>query len=208
MNKSSLGIKIESNFSDYYDSKASVESIGVYKRYTDNDSRAKILRWLREQGIKTVDIKAVREFDNSVDNLVVYTNSSLHESKGKSVIELREARIMYPNMPASKFYSEANGETLKVLQVGSRRFRITLKQTEEYSLNEGEVVDIKELSPQLNYGIMEPIFSIDYISDGIDMLAVDFNRVQRLDTLGIQNIMTPEEVIDEIRGALIAYNKF
>lgn len=208
MSKSSLGIRIESDFSDYYDCKGNSDSIGVYRRYTSSDSRAKILRWLRGKDIKTVDIKAVKEFDNSNSKLVVYNNSSLHGFKGKSVMDIEEARELYPNLPASKFYEEANGETIKVLQIGSRRFRMTLKNEDLHLLKEGRVTDIIELTPQLNYGIMEPIFSIDYIFNGVDMLAVDFNKVQKLDTLGIQDIMTPEEVINEIRGALIAYNKF
>ncbi len=208
MSGSSLSIKVESDFKDYYDIMSSdINYNCIYKRYKDSNSRGKLLRWLKERGINTVELKAAREYDNSTKKLVIYTNGSLHDGQGKRVVDLDEARELYANHLAAKFYEEANGETLKVLQVGARRFRITMKTKDKYSLTGGSVEDITELTPQLNYSIMEPIYSIDYISNGQEMFAVDFNSVQRLDKLNFQAIMSPEEVLTEVKKALIAYNK-
>ena len=208
MVESSLGIKIESDFKDYYDV-ASTDSnyVGVYARYMTGESRGKSLRWLREQGIKTVELRAAREYDDTVRELVVYTNPNLHDSLGKQVVTLSEARTLYANHLASPFYAEANGETLKFLQLGTRRFRLRLKSEKSKSLLEGTVLDMVELESVLNYSVMQPIFSIDYIFNGKEMIAVDLNRVQRLDKLGLEHMINPAGIISEIKKALIAYNK-
>lgn len=204
----SLGIKIESDFKDYYDV-ASAESnyIGVYTRNKNRESRGKLLRWIREQGTKTIELKAAREYDDRVKELVIYTNPNLHDSLGKHVVSLNEARTLYANNLASPFYTEANGETLKFLQIGTRRFRVRLKSNNIRSLLEGEVIDIVELEASFNYSIMQPIFSIDYISNGKETVAIDFNKVQRLDKLGFERLISPEGVISEVKKVLVAYNK-
>lgn len=208
MGKSSLGVKIESDFKDYYDSLSTEVNYNcVYKRYKDSSSRGALLRWLSDRGINTVELKAAREFDNTASKLVVYTNGSLHDGLGKRVVSLDEARELYANHLAAKYYEEANGETLKVLHVGTRRFRICMKTNEMDSLNEGSIESITEITPQLNYSIMEPIFSIDYISNGEGMVAIDFNRVQNLEKLSFQSIMSSKEVIEEVKKVLLAYNK-
>jgi hypothetical protein len=38
------------------------------------------------------------------------------------------------------------------------------------------------------------------------MICVDFNTVQNIGNLGLKDILTPQEVIDEIKKALLAYN--
>ena len=206
--KPSLGLRIESDFKDFYD-KASTDSnyIGTFSRYRSTESKAQALRWLEGKGTKTIKLKASRMLEGSGESLcVVYTDSKLHHGKGKIVTTLNEARDMYPNKPASKFYEEANGKTIKFLQIGSRRFRVEM-QAEGLSLNGGIVTDIKELEPELSYKILEPIFSIDYISSNREMIAIDFNRNEELERLGFEDIMSAEEVIEEIKKSLISYNK-
>lgn len=211
MGDNSFGVNIESNFKDYYDFlSCGNKAICTYNRVREEESRGSLLKVLRESGIKTIDLKAVREHNYTDEDLVVYTDPTLHGGKGKHLMKIEHAREMYGSQLASKFYKEANGITLKFLQIGSRRFRLTMQaDTKELnkSLDEGKVIDIQELNPELNYSIMYPIFSIDYISNGSEMIAIDFNKVQKLDKLGMDKILKPEEVMKEIKKALMAYNK-
>ena len=203
-------IKIESDFEDYYDflsNENEDEVIGVYRRYKCTEPRGKLLKCLRDKGIQTIELRAAREFGAEADKLVVYTNPTLHGSLGKMVMRRDEAKLMYSNNLAAKFYEEADGVTIKYLQIGSRRFRVTMRTWEPEDLSGGIVEDIEELDRGYNYLIQEPIFSIDYISDGTKMIAIDFNKPQRLEGLGIIGVMTPEEVIEEIKKALIKYNR-
>lgn len=207
MSGATLGIKIESNFKDYYDKLGTdLNPIAVYNRHRSEEARGSLLGQLRNMGIKTIELKAARDCDNTVKKLVVYTNPRLHESKGKRIVRLDEARLMFSNNLASKYYEEANGVTLKFLQVGARRFRVTLK-SDGQSLQEGNVTDIVELASELNFCIMHPIFSIDYITTGKEMIAIDFNKVQQLDKIGMESVLSPGEVITEIKRSIMAYNK-
>ena len=208
LSRESHGIYIESDFIDYYDELSSEENyIGIYERHLPTETRGTLLNQLTYSGIRTVDLRAAREFDSSIRYLVVYTNPKLHNSLGKRVVSLEEAKLIYPNNLASPFYEESNGETLKYLQVGCRRFRVNLKSDDPFKMKEGRIVKIEELSPYPNYTILKPIFSIDYISTGKEMIAVDFNPIQNLGKIGFEEVMSAEEVMHEIKKALIAYNK-
>lgn len=209
MSSNGADIRIISDFEDYYDiASSSSDNAYVYNRVRPIESRSKALKFLRDKGISTLDIKLVREFDDSAEKLVVYTDPYLHDCKGKHLVDLNHAKQIYGSLLASKYHDEANGEALKFLQVGSRRFRLRMKiNIENNVLTEGEILAITELNPGFNYSIMCPIFSIDYVSNGDSIIATDFNRVQRLDKLGIDKLMAPSEVISEIKKALLAYNK-
>ena len=115
---------------------------------------------------------------------------------------------MFPNCAAVPFYEESDGITLKMLQIGSRRFRLMLKNTNLYLLREGSLIDIQEIKSSISYSVGLPLYSIDYIQTREGLLAIDFNYVQRLDTLGIQHYLTAEETYSEIRDALINLANF
>ena len=52
-----------------------------------------------------------------------------------------------------------------------------------------------------------PIFSIDYIIDKGIMIATDFSEVENLKELGVEKIITAEEIVEEIRQSILTYNK-
>lgn len=190
---------LESDFVDYYDYLCSSQGTVQYiRKYSDSASRSKDMQYLKTLGVKTIEIRAVREFVN-VDKLVVYTDPYKHNKQGKILVDYDEAIELYPNCPASKFYTESNGLTLKYLQVGKFRYKIYLQLTSSTTLEHENVVGIDILEPAYNLYIKQPIFSIDYTIDGDGLLAIDYNRVQNLSRLGMQNILTAEAVISEIK---------
>lgn len=201
--------RLESDFTDYYDSVINPDSKLVYKRkrLTFN-TRVDELLYLRNNGIKTVQFGPLGKFPSSVKKLIVYTNPSLHNFKGKHIYTYDEVASQYTNYMVAEFLEPCNGYTVKYLQIGERRFRLMFFNPNfEDTLTEGKLITFDELPRQYNYAIGLPIYSIDYVSNGTEMVAVDFNEVQQLNTIGIDKIIKPEDVAAEVYKSLLAYNK-
>lgn len=200
---------IKSDFKDFYDTASDTNGNIVYNRFRSKDtSRADELLFLKQNGIKTVEFGPLSKFGPNTPNYIVYTNPSLHSFKGKKICTYNDVIQQYSNYLVAEFIRESGGYTVKYLQVGERRFRITMYNPNFCTtLEEGNILSIDELNKQYNYAIGLPIYSIDYISNGQEMLAIDFNTVQSLSRINFQLVMSPDEICKEIEGALIAYNK-
>lgn len=198
-------IKIESDFTDYYDCISDSSAASIYKRQRSKISRGQALKYLRSIGINTIQLKAAREFDAGCKKLVVYTDQLMHGGKGKIVVDVEEARNFYPNQLASQYYMDNLGVSIKYLQIGSLRYRLTMKLSNSIELSSNEVIGVEKLQSSLNFLIGKPIFSIDYISNGREMIATDFNDVERLEGIGLNQFIAPEIVVAEIKQSLRAY---
>lgn len=202
------GLKIVTDFSDYYDSLSDSNAKIVYNRkYSECNQRGTALNILRKHaGIKTIDLKPVSDFLYSGTRIVVYTNPKLHNGEGKRIMTVEEAMQSYSNYIASRYYEECDS-FVKFLQVGSRRFTINYKRNNKESLTDNSVIDISEATSGYNKLLGLPIYSIDYIAVDNAMIATDFNEVECLKHCGIERFMTAEQVVEEIQKSLIAYNK-
>lgn len=203
-------VRLTSNFKDYYDDafkcrepeilKALHEKRRVYSydRCRSNSiSRAKELKRLN---IPTIPIKAASMLatDLNASKLLIYTDATLHNGKGKLVVSNQDAQNIYPNLPARRFVpiSETGGFTLKCLQVGKRRFKVLLwsdTDTLDYKVH-----SIEEIEPMYNRSYRYPIFSIDYLPTKEGLMVIDFNQVENLGNLGMDKYMTPSEVYDAV----------
>lgn len=201
------GLCIKSDYTDFYDVLSNDNSIITYNRYLSQcKQRGSALKYLRSLGIKTIDIKQVNQFFRGDGPIVVYKDPMGHSGNGKAIMSVDEAMQSYSNCVASKYYNN-DGFTIKYLQIGKRRFSLCFKKSSAETLNMGVLVDIKEISPEYNRLIGLPIFSIDYISDGREMIATDFNEVENLRNLGMDRYISSSDVITEIIDALTVYNK-
>lgn len=203
-------IRLETDFKDYYDDACDPNSSIVYKRLRNSGlSRGEELNLLKRFNIKTVRFGPLSLFSPFTDQrLVVYTNPMLHDYKGKQIVTYNDAVTQYNNYLMAEFLEESVGYTVKYVQVGQRRFNIMFANPDyKEKLIEGNLVKLEELPSQYNYAIGVPIFSIDYISNGVEMIAVDFNTVQSLQSIGLDKVIPASEVALEIRNALVAYNK-
>ncbi len=200
-------IKLISDFTDYYDNLCDDTSQIVYKRnLSDCMQRGSALNFLQSKSIKTVEVKPVSAFSNWDNKLVVYKNPMANHEEGKEIVDVNFAKQMYPNCLASKYIESDNFLTIKFLQLGRKRFTITY-QGSELSLDKGSIVDIAESVSGYNTDIPYPIFSINYISIDNVMVATDFNEIENLQLLNFETQVNSESVIEEIRQALIFYNK-
>jgi hypothetical protein len=202
-----VNLNIESDFKDFYDNLSNKKSIVTYHRFLkDSKQRGTALKYLRSIGIRTIEIKQVNQFMISDSPIVVYTDPKGHNGKGKVLMDVSEALRSYENYMASKYLDYSSGVTLKFLQIGKRRFQIQFDKVGK-SLDIGRITHINEITPEYNRLIGLPIFSIDYVSNGEYMVATDFNEVENLERIGLDKFISAEEVLNEIREALIIYSK-
>ena len=200
-------IKIVSDFTDYYDNLCDDTSQIVYKRnLSDCMQRGKALNFLQSKSIRTIEVKPVTAFNSWDNKLVVYKDPIAHHGEGKEIVDINFAKSMYPNCLASKYIESDNFLTVKFLQLGKRRFTITY-QSSALSLDKGTIINISESASEYNVNIPYPIFSIDYISINNVMIATDFNEVENLQLLNFEAQVNAESVVEEIKQALLFYNK-
>ena len=204
------GLKIVSDFKDYYDYLSNdKDPLMIYeRRYESSMSRGAAIKHIKELGIPVIELGMPRQFKLLHDKVVIYTDVKAHESKGKRIVDIDPAVDMYSTNLCSPLYTDGNGVTVKFLQIGELRYRITFQNKNfNTEISEGEIVDIVRLESGLNYSIQEPIFSLDYIQSGNNMLCMDFNQVQKLESLSFQNILASEVIVEQIVKAKLAYNK-
>lgn len=192
------GVRIESDFIDFYD-KLSItgNEAPVYRRFKKEQmSKSEQLKFLKRLGILTIEAKAARDIVTASGKLTVYTDTK--DDSKNLVLTVSDADMMYPNALASEYYAESNNVINRIIQVGSRRFRIILYN--------GSVIQVDELFRGYNMAIGLPIYSIDYVSTFNGMLATAFHNVERLDQYKLP--LSAEEVISEIAQAMIEYRIF
>lgn len=204
-----IGIRLESDFADYYDSCFESSGLLTYKRFMkDSLPRGEALSLISKFKVPVIEISSVNNFGRFYDKLVVYTDPKLHDGQGKVILSRSEASLMHGNCLASPFISGTNGVYLKYLQIGTRRFQLTMQNPfDGKKCTMGDIINIQELKPELNFIIGLPIFSIDYIANNNLMMAIDFNEVQSLDKLRFQRFMSASDIVKEVEKALISYNK-
>ena len=136
-------LRLESDFTDYYDGCFSNNASSMYKRLQHNGkTRADQLNYLKSIGIKTVDFGPYSKMCSKRDSkFVVYTDPYLHEFAGKHIYSEGEVKNFYKNYLLAEFLSSSNGYTVKYLQIGERRFRQFLKNY--LPCNPGNIIDNK-----------------------------------------------------------------
>lgn len=201
-----LGLRLETDFDDYYDSLFDDSGPLVYKRMAkDSMPRGKAINYLKGYGVPTLNPMSAGQFSRTHDKLVIYTNPKLHGGLGKIIETRSQAELMYGNSLAVPFIPGIS-DYLKFIQIGSRRFHIIMHTCDDgIHCNPGKPSSITEINPSLNYDIAIPIFSIDYIPVNNRMVAIDFNEVQHLGSLGFNRILCPDDVVAEIEKATVAY---
>lgn len=189
-----MKIRIESDFDDFYDYLSdSNETELIYKRFTkDRMNRIKSLKYLQKYRIETLEIKQPYEFLGEATEVEIYTDQNSHGTKGKRIVKLDDAIRNYYNYPASIVTKPDDGMLYKYLQIGSRRFQMTI------DLENKTPKSLVENKSEFSDNFMFPIYSIDYEIINSEYIAVDFMNIVKLNDIGVNYFMKPEEVIGEI----------
>lgn len=223
-------MRLESSFSDYYDSFFSKDAGPVFIRRPDHGpSKIEALQMLNSIGLKTPRYGPVEKVINqlrqeayfsgdSLDSLyvVVYVDQYSHHGSGKVKIKASEALRYYKNYLCSEFLDSPKAgypASLKYLQVGNRRWWVRYvnisENPKEWRSNAGKAVEVRVIEEikekAYHYKIKDGLFSIDFIPT-MPMLAVDFNLNPRLCGTGIEELLAPGNAFRLIRDANKYFN--
>lgn len=208
-------MKIISDFQDYYDTVATQfqgDNIILHRNNANRLGKMDSIKFMKSLGIETIELCTVSQYmrkiaSNDMELVVVYTDEYGHSGNGKVIMKIREAYELYSSYYCSKFEHSSLNKTYKILQIGYAKYSIIISNDtslQKQSLVENKVDEIKLLGKfEFNYsGCLHdvcPIHSIDYVrSDSGNMLACDFNVVQRLDTIGLNEIIKDAEVVNSL----------
>lgn len=197
---------IESDFSDYYDTASKDLDYScndlIYRRMAkESEQINKSLSKLATLSVKVADMRQVKDFiiDKPKD-LVVYLNPKSHSIEDRTVCGFYDAYEMYPDSFAMPFIENVRTLT-KFVQIGYKRLRMVYEY-DSLKLACTRLISITELTPYMNFEIADSVFSIDYLEVDGKLTAVDYNGVQNLSKLGIQNYIQPYEICGELVRAL------
>lgn len=201
-------IKLDTDFQDYYDGLLvnGATQGSVWKRKINGGhTRSELFELLHKMGVPTVEYGSVRGCREG--QCVVYTDSRGHMGNGKSLMETTQARMIHPNSLCSVWHPEAGLVTYKVIQIGLKRYQLTMQGASP--LKEGRVVNVLRLADSPEYPSLSPIYSIDYIRVGngtqMSVVATDLNLTQPLGYLGFAGIMSAADVVQEIMNTFKRY---
>ena len=201
-------LKLSSDFTDYYDGYFNEYGMEYRRVKSDAMPRGRALKYLESLGYNVISLSQISIIQGNPSKVVVYTDLYGHYGKGKIVCSYGEALDSYSNYLGAPYIEGTNGVSIKVIQVGSRRFRLLMRNTNYKSeLCHGAVLSIEEMSQEFNDLIRLPVFSVDYIPYNDAMLVIDFNETQELKSLGFESIMSPSEVVSEIKKSIYHYTK-
>lgn len=205
-----MGIILKSNFVDFYDDELAkcdyLDADIVYNRTIQNDGKSEELQSLRVLGIPTIQLSSLTNVISTSGKVVLYTGKR-HGGLDKKLIDIDTASLMYgTNYPVTPYIQNTGGYTMRLLQIGYRTFNILLRYpyldepniSDEDKFKLFEVISIKEVPPTVRF-FKNPIYSIDFISNGDRSIAIDLNKTDNLSLLGInQNIISKQDVVKEI----------
>lgn len=209
---------LESDFSDYYDYQFDVIKTPsvhhIYRRSSrDRTPRLELLSYVRDQmGLLVPEFGTVREvservrFDKSGKHLVVYTNEFSHFGDGKERLGLKSALSRFPLKPCTLYMQpDEKAQSFKYVAVG-HDMRVLLRYTSnhEWKSNVGDVsIEVVEYKGDKLVSHHYPIFSIDFVvSNGIPY-AVDFNSSPKLMGTPVEELLEPEEIVEEMKRWMI-----
>lgn len=204
-------LRVDSDFKDFYDNLTTNKASVVYRRYTkDNLPRDQVFKRLASLNVRVVPFGQVKELAQTANKLVVYTDITKHNKEGKLILTSSEALLLYPNKLASAYVEKIEAVTYKVLRIGSIVVRLLMEDTgtkgNNGELPSGSVKDIEIIRKAPENILSEPIYSIDYIPTKDGLAAVDFNSVENLSSLRINEFISGEDIIREVYNHILKYS--
>jgi len=206
-------LALRSDFVDFYDLAfdARLPGVPVFQRFSrDAADRVTLLRALRltlGENVPTFGTArdCLRGWDD--DSMwVAHFDPFAHRGEGKVVLAAGVLRREHPPETIVVKYIDGNrGRSLRHLQIGRRAFLLHYESADDWRSNCG---DVRVMVSGRAHPMTEatwPLLAVDYVTDGSGRLwAIDLNTAPGMTGTGIEDLMTPDEVVDEIKGAMAA----
>lgn len=209
-----MKLKLYSDFHDYVDFMFDREG-KPFTRFSEDflskKNQFNLLEAARFQTPMNNYLYKLVNYNFQAEKYVVYTNPASHRGEGKIVLTREEIMLKFAsgnyepllNCYASIFI-ETNDEfprTHRILNIGSRQFRINYSSDDSWRSNcgnvkvefNGEVTgNLKIPSPLEGRGL----WAIDFVAN---IFAVDLNSAPSLKGTGIEDILSATEVVDLLK---------
>lgn len=200
-----MKLRLRTDFIDYYDGSFDREG-EVFPRFARNDvDRKQIFQILKTKFKLSVPMHGtcseMKEHFGKDDKVIVYTDPLSHCGKGKELMEFGEALYRHPNALIAEYLKgEARSHSLRYLSVGTKAFFLGYQSDDLWRSNCGNVKI--EIVGNLYYKLPccdLPLFAIDFVKDCDVFYGVDFNSAPGIEGTGIEDVLTPLEVVDLIK---------
>lgn len=202
-------LKLYSNYVDYFDFAFDLTGEPFIRFSTDFFSKRDQFRIMELNHIPTVThgvVDHLVRYRNLPDcsKVIVYLDEMAHSANGKICITAEEALAKYPEKYASVVYGK-EGFHIRILNIGDAQFELTYTSDDFFS-NCGNVEITCSKRFHEPYIDQHPIlgrnfWAIDFLTNGNeDFLACDFNTSPGLKGTGIEDILTPTQVVNLLKG--------
>lgn len=216
-------IKLKSDFHDFYDhwfAGSGQCATHEFERLTTGGmSRREMLAWFDEAGFLTPRHGLVRDLvaTKAIGQVVVYTDENAHCGEGKIKLFASDALQYHPDCYATEYIPTTRvrgtgeyicpdkGVSFRALKIGNKGFLLKYDSIDDWRSNCGncysEVVNTFVFTEAAARHVSKyPLLAIDYVKQGNNLLAIDFNKAPGLRKSGIEKFMTAQQVYDEIAG--------
>lgn len=229
-------VKLISDFHDYYDHFFDNSSEMVFHRKTTTGpNRFEMFKLLNMVGFPTPKYGIVSEirkelidkFDGGEEQfnemkydefveVVVYTDIRAHAGDGKVKTTLKEANEKYPECLAAQFIptpgnsSSYKSRSERLLVVGDRICYMEFLSSDDWRSNCGEVTMNKTYMPVFGNGISGikiPLYAIDFVVNGKERFAVDFNTAPGIKGTPAEDMLSPQDVAAQIKKVIYELNR-
>lgn len=216
-----MNLILTTDYRDYYDHAFDQDGTEFQRMSREGLDRRSMLDFLHSRGFRTprygtveeIVPRLLAEFDEciqqmaaeSIVDIVVHTDQTVHCGEGKVKLSAAEALVKYPQhlgveyIPATM---SGSGRSLRYLQVGNRRWWLEYWSLNDWRSNVGEGgcrIITEEIPGYHHAWINQVMFAIDFVPAGSHLYAVDFNIAPGLAPL--QDVLTPNEVVGLLKGA-------
>lgn len=219
-----MKIKLRSDFDDYYDSYFDQEGV-IFDRLSEcGPYRREMYALLEQAGYRVprhgsveemaarltgegrhIEVPVNNQPARQMTDLVVYATERGHGGDNH-LVSVAEALSIFPGHYCTEYIPVQSGErgwSLQYLQIGDRHWWLSYASNNNWRSNVGDYkVEIVEEGPRgLHDFFTEPVFSIDLLP-AQELYAIDFNINPQLVGTGIENILSPAEVVALVRTAM------
>jgi hypothetical protein len=210
-------MKLLSNFTDYYDHHFDLDGPTFDRRNNIGLNRKEMFLFFHTLGLRSPycgTLKQVFDYQENrfpnvmnakfLKNAVVYLDLNSHQGDNKLHIkgdtpnwEKYRDYFAVEFIPTSPYPSQAI--SYRYLQIGKRNWLLKYSSKEDWrsSVNP-EITILKEGEPGERPKISYPLYAIDFLQSG-SLFAVDFNQSPQIKGTGLEDILTPQDVVNLIK---------
>ena len=202
-----MKLRLESDFTDYYDYMFDRDGTPFRRLPSDAPPRPTMLRYLQRLGHRVPRHGVVKELVPQLPSgaqVVVYLDEDAHRGEGKLKLSREQAMGEYPGCYASEYVGSGNAVTWSHLQIGARSWWLEYVSWSDWRSNQGEccVKVLHEEAPGYHPQIKAPLFAIDFLRDDAYIYAIDFNVAPALAHTGLPSLLYPGEAVKLIKHAI------